>query len=402
MPCPSTPDAAAVPGDRGGVRRPAAPTAGRAAEPAAGDGVDLPRRRRGRLRPLRQPDLGDVRERGRRARGRAWRRRSPPGWPPWRRCSTWCRRAASWCAGPDAYYGSLTAAAAAARQQGRLPVRRSTSPTPPRSAAAVQGADLVWAETPTNPHAQGGRPRGAGARCGRGRRAAASSTAPSRRRSCSGRSRLGADVVVHSATKYLSGHSDLLLGVAVAHDADAGRPAGRAPRHAGRRARAPFEAWLALRGLRTLHLRVERAQANAAELARRLARPPGGGPGPLPGLRRDGERRARPATPQTADAVVRASTRLWVHATSLGGVESTLERRRRWPGESADVPETPAPAVGRHRGRRGPVARPRRRPRPGLTPAAQSASDFADAAHDAAARSRRAAARRARPRRRAR
>ena len=55
-----------------------------------------------------------------------------------------------------------------------------------------------------------------------------------------------------------------------------------------------------------------------------------------------------------------AGTRLWVHATSLGGVESSLERRRRWPAETADVPESLAAALGRHRRRRGPVARPRR------------------------------------------
>ena len=84
----------------------------------------------------------------------------------------------------------------------------------------------------------------------------------------------GADVVVHSATKYLSGHSDLLLGVAVAHDVDL---AGRLVEFRSTMGAVPgtFEAWLALRGLRTLHLRVERAQANAVELADRLAAHPG-------------------------------------------------------------------------------------------------------------------------------
>ena len=100
----------------------------------------------------------------------------------------------------------------------------------------------------------------------------------------------------------------------------------------------PFEAWLALRGLRTLHLRVERAQANATELARRLERAPGD--------------RARSATPASAASspscsptgalaadLLTRSTRLWVHATSLGGVESTFERRRRWKTEAATIPD---------------------------------------------------------------
>ena len=83
----------------------------------------------------------------------------------------------------------------------------------------------------------------------------------------------GADVVVHSVTKYLAGHTDVVLGAALADDDDL-----HARLHAYRTLHGsiagPFEVWLALRGLRTLALRVERAQANAAELARRLSRAP--------------------------------------------------------------------------------------------------------------------------------
>ncbi|THJ05541.1 PLP-dependent transferase, partial [Nocardioides sp.] len=75
----------------------------------------------------------------------------------------------------------------------------------------------------------------------------------------------GADVVLHSATKFISGHSDVLMGALVTaddevYDALKGRRdlAGAVP--------GPFEAWLALRGLRTLHVRLERAQSSAAEL----------------------------------------------------------------------------------------------------------------------------------------
>jgi cystathionine gamma-synthase len=146
----------------------------------------------------------------------------------------------------------------------------------------------------------------------------------------------GVDIVLHSASKYLSGHSDVLMGAIVTRDEELydvlkGRRdlLGAVP--------GPFEAWLALRGLRTLHLRVERAQANAVELARRLethpaiaeVRYPGFG-GVLAVVLADG--------PMAADLLTR-STRLWVHATSLGGVESTFERRRRWKTEAATIPD---------------------------------------------------------------
>jgi cystathionine gamma-synthase len=146
----------------------------------------------------------------------------------------------------------------------------------------------------------------------------------------------GADVVLHSATKYLSGHSDVVMGAIVTRDEELytvlkGRRdlLGAIP--------GPFEAWLALRGLRTLSLRVERAQANATELARRLqqhpaiaeVRYPGFG-GILAVVLNDG--------PLAADLLTH-STRLWVHATSLGGVESTFERRRRWKTEAASIPD---------------------------------------------------------------
>ncbi len=147
---------------------------------------------------------------------------------------------------------------------------------------------------------------------------------------------LGADIVLHSATKWLAGHSDVQMGAVVTREDELyavlkGRRdlAGAVP--------GPFEAWLALRGLRTLHLRVERAQANAAELARRLTahdaisevRYPGFG-GIVSVVLAEGALAADLFTHQT---------KLWVHATSLGGVESTLERRRRWKAEPATIPD---------------------------------------------------------------
>ena len=82
---------------------------------------------------------------------------------------------------------------------------------------------------------------------------------------------LGADIVMHSVTKYLSGHSDVLLGALVTTLTELAEALLRAA-HADRAIPGALESFLALRGLRTLALRMERAQANALELAQRLAR----------------------------------------------------------------------------------------------------------------------------------
>jgi cystathionine gamma-synthase len=147
---------------------------------------------------------------------------------------------------------------------------------------------------------------------------------------------LGADIVVHSATKYLAGHSDVQMGAIVTSDDELyavlkGRRdlVGAVP--------GPFEAWLALRGLRTLHLRVERAQANATELARRLAEHPAVGEVRYPGF--GGIVAIVLAQGAIAADLLTHKTKLWVHATSLGGVESTFERRRRWKTEPATIPD---------------------------------------------------------------
>jgi cystathionine gamma-synthase len=98
-----------------------------------------------------------------------------------------------------------------------------------------------------------------------------------------------------------------------------------------------LEAWLALRGMRTLHLRVERAQANAQELVRRLAEHPSVGEVRYPGF--GGIVSIVLAGGALAADLLVHKTKLWVHATSLGGVESTFERRRRWKTEPATIPE---------------------------------------------------------------
>jgi cystathionine gamma-synthase len=162
----------------------------------------------------------------------------------------------------------------------------------------------------------------------------------------------GADVVIHSVTKYLAGHSDVVLGAALTRDPELhARMVAHRTTHGS--VAGPFEVWLALRGLRTLALRVERAQANALELARRLAAHPAVASVRHPGLPQDpGHARAarlmdgfgaiigvRPVGGAAAADAVVAAVRLWVPATSLGGVESSLERRRRFATESVTVPD---------------------------------------------------------------
>ncbi|MDQ0635409.1 cystathionine gamma-synthase [Arthrobacter pascens] len=168
---------------------------------------------------------------------------------------------------------------------------------------------------------------------------------------------LGSDVVLHSVTKYLAGHSDVVLGALVTSNPDI-RAALLHHRIVHGGIAGPFEAWLALRGLRTLALRVERSQSSAAVLAERLSGDPRIESIRFPGLSTDpGHERAK--TQMTgfgsivcvqiapvgslsgADAANKlvGALRLWLPATSLGGVESLIERRRRHTAEPISVPE---------------------------------------------------------------
>ncbi len=163
----------------------------------------------------------------------------------------------------------------------------------------------------------------------------------------------GADVVVHSATKLLSGHSDVLLGVAVTSD-DEMFAALETHRRLRGATPSPFDVFLATRGLRTLAVRRDRASENAYLLAERLADHPAVTRVRYPGLVSDpGHERASRllhgfgtivcvelAGGQAGADALCGAVRLWVPATSLGGVESTLERRRRWPAESSSVDES--------------------------------------------------------------
>jgi cystathionine gamma-synthase len=151
----------------------------------------------------------------------------------------------------------------------------------------------------------------------------------------------GADVVLHSATKYLGGHHDVLLGALVTRE-EADYRRLKSLRDTTGPIAAPDSAWLLLRGLKTLELRVRRQSESALELARRLAehprvervRYPGLGPDPLAArFMRGGFGGLLSFDVEEDPAAVERSLRTIVNATSLGGVDSLLEARRRWEGE---------------------------------------------------------------------
>jgi cystathionine beta-lyase/cystathionine gamma-synthase len=138
---------------------------------------------------------------------------------------------------------------------------------------------------------------------------------------------LGADIVFHSATKYLAGHSDVILGVAVTSD-DAIAERLRFLQNAMGAVPGPLDCFLVLRGLRTLHLRVERHQANAKAVVEYLRSRDDVAEVRYPGF--GGMVSFQPAARDAVDAPQRAitiaeSTRLFTLAESLGGVESLIE-----------------------------------------------------------------------------
>jgi cystathionine gamma-synthase len=228
---------------------------------------------------------------------------------------------------------------------GRLSVRTVDIADTDAVLAELPGADLVWIESPTNPlmsvadvpaicHAA----RAAGVRSG----VDATFSTPLRQRPLE----QGADLVLHSATKYLAGHSDALMGVLVTADAEH-TAAIRAQRSRTGAMPGALESFLALRGVRTLDVRLRRQEDNAGELAARLAEHPAVDRVRYPGLPDDpGFERARrlldgPGAMMALelaggiDAADRLCDRLELitHATSLGGVESLLERRGKYAGE---------------------------------------------------------------------
>ena len=219
-------------------------------------------------------------------------------------------------------------------------------------ADAVVGADLMWVESPTNPMLEvADLPAVIELAHAAGARVLCDNTfaTPLGQRPLN----VGADLVLHSATKSIGGHSDLLAGIVVCR-----RPEDAEDLRVRRTLMGGFpgamECFLALRGLRTLEVRWRRSQDTAVLLAHRLAEHPRVERVRYPGLATDPgfARCARTMSgPGTIIALevhggaarattVCEATRVWVHATSLGGVESLLERRRRWALENPEVPES--------------------------------------------------------------
>ena len=243
----------------------------------------------------------------------------------------------------DCYFG-VGELLADAQQHGRWAVDRVDLTDTAAVQAAVAGAGLLWLETPSNPLLE---VADLPALCAAGRRAGAivgvdnTFATPLLQQPLA----LGADLVVHSATKFIGGHSDLLSGITIARDQAL---AQRLRHRRGLTGATPgaLEAFLALRGLRTLALRLDRGQRNAGELARRLDEHPAVSRVRYPGLPGDPGHRTAAAQmtgfgavlafevtdAPTADRLCDA-VHVIVHATSLGGVESTIERRSKLPGQ---------------------------------------------------------------------
>jgi len=255
---------------------------------------------------------------------------------------------------PDVMYWALNAWVKDQGESGHLRVSSVDGADLDAIAAAVRPGEtgLVWIETPANPLWTVTDIAGAAEIAhAAGARLAVDSTVatPVLTRPLE----LGADIVMHSATKYLNGHSDVLAGaLASARDDDFWQRV-RKVRTLGGAIIGSFEAWLLMRGMRTLSIRVERAAANAIALAGWLTTQPAvshvlypgladhpghdtaarqmqGGFGAMMSIRLKGG--------FDAAAKVAATTKLFREATSLGGVESLIEHRA-----PVEGPQSPCP-----------------------------------------------------------
>jgi len=164
----------------------------------------------------------------------------------------------------------------------------------------------------------------------------------------------GADIVFHSATKYLNGHSDVVAGILVTRDLDQRWDEIKLVRKLTGGVLGPFEAWLLLRGMRTLFLRFERASNNALQIARYFENHPGLEQVLYPGLKSHPQHEI--AQRQMLHGFggmisllvnggaeearkIASSTKLFLPATSLGGVESLIEHRASVEGPHSAVPK---------------------------------------------------------------
>ena len=218
---------------------------------------------------------------------------------------------------------------------GRLEVRFVDITNTEEVVGAMKGAALLWLESPTNPCLDlADLPAliSAAKKLTIGVGVDITFATPLVQQPLS----MGADIVMHSVTKFLAGHSDVVLGSLSISDPALFKRLEEARRFNGS-IPGPFEAWLALRGIRSFPVRFRAAEKNAQQLVTRLqshakitkVRYPGFGA--VISFEVDG-------TAEQAEKVCESS-RLITHATSLGGIESLWERRRRWALESPSVPE---------------------------------------------------------------
>ena len=218
---------------------------------------------------------------------------------------------------------------------GRLEVRFVEITNTDEVIAAMKGAALVWLESPTNPCLDvADLPAliAAAKKLGIGVGVDNTFATPLVQKPLS----MGADIVMHSVTKFLAGHSDVVLGSLSTNDPALYKRLDESRRFNGS-IPGPFEAWLGLRGIRTFPIRFRAAENNAKDLIDRLASHPKVTKVRYPGF---GSIISFEVDGSAEDAQkVCESSRLITHATSLGGVESLWERRRRWAIESPSVPE---------------------------------------------------------------
>ena len=247
----------------------------------------------------------------------------------------------------DGYYGARVLADKL-RPHGAVPVHADLQDLTAVARELKAAPSVLWAETPTNPLLRVADLAGLA-------EVAAAADAPMVVDNTTATSLLqrpldwGAAASLYSLTKAISGHSDVIAGAVVSRDPEL-ITALKAWRSSGGGIPGPFEAWLALRGLKTLPLRIARQSDSALRIAGHLAAHPrvravhypGTQPSALAVTRRQMPNgfgpllsfEVDPGTAEAADQVV-ASSRLILPATSFGGVESTWERRARWPRETA-------------------------------------------------------------------
>jgi cystathionine gamma-synthase len=252
----------------------------------------------------------------------------------------------------DGYYGGRMLADKL-RPDGATPIAVDLQDLPAVERALSAAPSVLWAETPTNPLLRV-------ADLARLAELAAAADAPMVVDNTVATGLLqrpleaGATASLYSLTKAVSGHSDVILGAVVSRDPELLAEL-RAWRSSGGAIPGPFEAWLALRGLKTLPLRIARQSQSALALATHLASHPGVAAVHYPGVNKSTLELAARQMPDgfgpllsfqiatgyagadaaaAADQVVQSS-RLILTATSFGGVESSWERRSRWAGETA-------------------------------------------------------------------